>query len=73
MKTAQKRQYQMKIVKQKKNAFIAFKASPSFKVRLDTVAQMEGKKTSAVIREAVEAKLAYTEALMKAKKLEPDI
>jgi len=46
-----------------KSSFIAFKATPSFKAKMDEIAKIEGKKTSVLIREAIEAKIRYSEAL----------
>jgi len=47
----------------RKTTLINFKATPAFKERLDSVAREQGMKTSKLIREAIEAKLDYSERL----------
>lgn len=57
----------------RKTTLINFKASPSFKARVDEVARLEGKKVSVLMREAIETRIRYTELMTGKRKMEPDI
>jgi len=61
---------QKKVKPNVKSSFVAFKATPSFKAQIDQLAKIEGKKTSVVIREAIEAKIRYAESLQGGKQTE---
>ena len=52
-----------KIVKTDKSTLVNFRATQSFKAQMDRTAKLEGVKTSVLIREAIEAKIRYSEAL----------
>ena len=53
----------LKATTEPKSAFIATKVKPSMRDQLFRIAKVEGKSTSRVIREALQAKLNYHDSL----------